>query len=55
MQHSSPGGGNQEGSQLHRPRGATGERVADREGHESQKFLGYGERVEVGGGSWRSR
>lgn len=34
---------------------ATGEGVADREGYESQKFLGYGERVEVWGGGWRSR
>lgn len=48
-----PGGGNQEGSQLHWPRDAgrvprgIGQGVANREGHEGQRVLGCGEKVGV--------
>lgn len=57
LQAQQPGGGNQEGSQLHWPRGAgwvqwgIGQGVANRDGHEGQRVLGCGKKVGVWGGA----
>lgn len=57
LQGTAARGGNQEDSRLHWPRGAgwvqwtTGQGVAGREGHEGQRVLGRGEKVEVWGGA----